>query len=219
MKPNKVFDETALAGKTVLVTGAARRVGAHIAATAAEAGADVILHYAHSSDEVQKTASAIRKSGHKVETVLYDFSATAEIKDFSERLFQDYHIDILVNNAAIFEPVAMADTSFTTWQKHLDINLTAPFILSQSMAAHFSPEKTGRIINILDWRAFRPGVDHFAYTVSKAALASLTKAMAASLAPRIIVNGIAFGAVLPLPTEHPLKIPAARSLEAIGYSE
>ena len=103
----------------------------------------------------------------------------------------------LVNSAAIFEPLSLADTSLSDWERHLSINLTAPFLLSQAFAAQLPEGQEGRIVNILDWRALRPGADHFPYTVSKAALAAMTQSLAVALAPRITVNGLALGAVLP----------------------
>jgi NAD(P)-dependent dehydrogenase (short-subunit alcohol dehydrogenase family) len=103
----------------------------------------------------------------------------------------------LVNNAAIFEPLSWEATSLEAWQKHLAINLTAPFLLSQAFAKSLATGTNGRIVNILDWRGLRPGPDHLPYTVSKAALAALTQSLAASLAPAITVNGMALGAVLP----------------------
>ena len=103
----------------------------------------------------------------------------------------------LVNSAAIFEPLSLADTSLSDWERHLSINLTAPFLLSQAFAAQLPESQEGRIVNILDWRALRPGADHFPYTVSKAALAAMTQSLAVALAPRITVNGLALGAVLP----------------------
>ena len=80
---------------------------------------------------------------------------------------------------------------------NISIHLTTPFQLSKSFAELLPEELTGRIINMLDWRALRPGRDHFAYSVSKAGLAALTYATAAALAPRISVNGLALGAILP----------------------
>jgi pteridine reductase len=101
----------------------------------------------------------------------------------------------LVNSAAIFGALSLENTSIEDWEKHLTVNLTAPFLLSQAFARQ-APDG-GRIVNILDWRALRPGADHFPYTISKAALAALTKSLAVALAPKIIVNGLALGAILP----------------------
>jgi len=83
------------------------------------------------------------------------------------------------------------------WENHLAINLTAPFLLCQAFAKNHPTGETARIINILDWRALRPGTDHFPYTISKSGLYAMTKSLAAALAPEITVNGIAFGAILP----------------------
>jgi pteridine reductase len=102
-----------------------------------------------------------------------------------------------VNNAAIFEPLSLSDTTLDDWQRNLAINLTAPFLLSQAFAAALPPGESGRIVNLLDWRALRPGADHFPYTISKAGLAALTRSLAVALAPHITVNGLALGAILP----------------------
>jgi pteridine reductase len=103
----------------------------------------------------------------------------------------------LVNNAAIFEAHTWDTTDIKAWNRHLEINLTAPFLLSQAFARSITETSDGRIVNILDWRALRPGADHMPYTVSKAALAALTRSLAIALAPKIVVNGLAFGAILP----------------------
>ncbi|MFN3491969.1 MAG: SDR family oxidoreductase, partial [Anaerolineales bacterium] len=89
------------------------------------------------------------------------------------------------------------------------INLTAPFLLSQAFAKQTTH---GRIINILDWRALRPGADHFPYTITKSALASMTKSLAVALAPNITVNGLAMGAILP-PADKPS--PSEKIIESV----
>ena len=101
----------------------------------------------------------------------------------------------LVNSAAIFESLSLETTSLEDWQTHLQVNLTTPFLLSQAFARQ-APDGA-RIVTILDWRALRPGADHFPYTISKAALAALTRSLAVALARRVIVNGLALGAILP----------------------
>ncbi len=102
----------------------------------------------------------------------------------------------MINNASIFEAGGFIETSLNPGKHILLLNLTTPFLISQSFAKRIQG-KQGRIVNILDWRALRPGRDHFSYTISKSALASMTKAMALTLAPNITVNGLALGAVLP----------------------
>jgi pteridine reductase len=103
----------------------------------------------------------------------------------------------LVNNASIFPPGGLIETDLATWQNCISVNLTAPFLLSQAFISFHQPGTTARIINLLDWRALRPGRDHFAYTISKSALASLTSATAIAAAPEISVNALALGAILP----------------------
>jgi pteridine reductase len=109
----------------------------------------------------------------------------------------------LVNNASIFPPGGMLETSLTTWQQSINVNLTAPFLLSQAFIRMHKPGENGRIINLLDWRALRPGKDHFAYTICKSALAAMTQAAALAASPDISVNALALGAILP-PTNEPV---------------
>jgi pteridine reductase len=104
------------------------------------------------------------------------------------------------------------------WQRHMDINLTVPFLLSQALARQLPEGKEGRIVNIVDWRALRPGADHFPYTISKAALAALTRSLAAALAPRITVNALAFGAILP-PSDRPATAKIIENVPAQRWSK
>ncbi|MDK2981031.1 MAG: hypothetical protein PWQ55_1378 [Chloroflexota bacterium] len=186
-----------LHGKRIIVTGAARRLGRQFALTCAKAGASVVIHHGHSDAEAQQLASEIEGFGVKAQVLKSDFSdpqsSLAAFEDLL-RLGSDWYA--LVNNAAIFEPVKFADTSLSDWQRHMDVNLTMPFLLSQAFARTLG-SKPGRIINIVDWRALRPGKDHFPYTISKAALASMTQSLARILAPAIQVNALALGAILP----------------------
>ena len=186
-----------LAGKTILVTGGARRIGRTISLAAAQAGANVIIHHNNSQQEAEKVAEEIRGLGSQVWILQADLEDPSQAIGLFNRFRDLTSIDALINNAAIFAPGSALSTSLETWQQHLAINLTAPFLLSQAFARQLLPNQEGRILNILDWRALRPGIDHFAYTISKAALAAMTHALAVGLAPHIIVNGLAFGAILP----------------------
>ncbi|OGO28362.1 MAG: hypothetical protein A2136_07905, partial [Chloroflexi bacterium RBG_16_54_11] len=103
----------------------------------------------------------------------------------------------LVNSAAIFGPQKWDTTTLEEWDRHLMVNLTTPFLLSRAFARQVPPGEGGRIVNLLDWRALRPGADHLPYTISKSALAALTRSLAIAFAPRITVNGLALGAILP----------------------
>jgi len=212
-----------LNGQTVLITGAARRVGYTLALAAARAGADILLHHGHSPVEAQTTADEIRSLGREVWIIQQDLSQPDAIT-LIDKAWQIKPFHSLVNNAAIFEKETWDTTSRESWQRHLDVNLSAPFFLAQAFAKRLDGQP-GRIINILDWRALRPGADHFAYTVSKAALAALTKSLAVALAPTICVNGLALGAILPpsdgSASEYILaKVPARRwaSVDEVGIA-
>jgi pteridine reductase len=184
-----------LKGKTILITGGARRVGKIFALACAGAGADVVIHYGSSVDEAEETRNEILGSGGQAWAFQADLSNSSQAGSLIARINESTPLHGLVNSAAIFESLKLETTSLKDWQKHLAINLTAPFLLSQAFAKQAADG--ARIVNILDWRALRPGADHFPYTISKAALATLTQSLAVTLAPKIIVNGLALGAILP----------------------
>lgn len=204
-----------LAGKTVLVTGAAVRVGRALALGAARAGADVVVHYGSSAGPAERLREEMHKLGRRAYLLQADLSKPEQVDRLVPRAFELAPLYALVNSAAIFEPLSWSDTSRSAWERHMQINLSAPFFLSQSFGATLPKEASGRIVNILDWRALRPGPDHFPYTISKAALAALTQSLAQALAPRITVNGLALGAILPPSdggdTQAPIRdVPAGR---------
>jgi NAD(P)-dependent dehydrogenase (short-subunit alcohol dehydrogenase family) len=186
-----------LNGKTILITGSARRIGRSLALAAAQQGADIILHHHNSPDQALKTQAEIESLGRSVQILKADLADPQQATSLISRAFSFGPIFALVNNAAIFEPYNLTNTTIEVWNRHLAVNLTAPFLLSQAFVAGLSPGDSGRIINILDWRAYRPGRDHLPYTVSKAALAALNNALALVLAPQVTVNALALGAVLP----------------------
>jgi NAD(P)-dependent dehydrogenase (short-subunit alcohol dehydrogenase family) len=194
------MDQTPLLGKTILITGSARRVGHIFALGCAQAGADIIIHHGHSSEEAAETREKIEALGRRAWILATDLSKPAEASLLISRANEVSTLYALVNSAAIFESLALPETTLADWERHMTINLTAPFLLSQAFAEQLPEGAKGRIVNILDWRALRPGADHFPYTISKAALAALTQSLAVALAPRISVNGLALGAVLP-PTD------------------
>lgn len=200
-----------LAGKTILITGAARRIGRHLALTVARAGANVVIHHGHSPAKAQQVAGEVEKLGVRAWVLQADFFDPQAAAELVSRAWERSPLFGLVNSAAIFEPLSLADTTLEDWQRHMEVNLTAPFLLSQAFAAHLGPAQPGRIVNLLDWRSLRPGADHFPYTISKAALAALTKSLALALAPHITVNGLALGAILP-PSDG---APAAGLIEAV----
>jgi NAD(P)-dependent dehydrogenase (short-subunit alcohol dehydrogenase family) len=202
--------EFSLHGKAILVTGAARRVGRILALACARAGADVIIHHGHSAQQASDVQKEIASLGRRSWILASDLSKSDEVSTLISQANEMSPLYGLVNSAAIFEPLSLDQTSLADWQRHIAINLTSPFLLSQAFANQLATQGgipaagdsgksnvNGRIVNILDWRALRPGADHFPYTISKAALASMTQSLAVALAPRITVNGLALGAVLP----------------------
>ena len=183
--------------KTVVITGSARRLGREMALALASSGFSIVIHSSTESPEVNNTILEIKSLGGKVKFIRADFSdPEATTKVFSGLFDSDKSIYALINNASIFPGGSFLETTYDEWQKNISINLSAPFLISQSFARAMG-SKPGRIINMLDWRALRPGKDHFAYTISKAGLASMTSSMALALAPNITVNGLALGAILP----------------------
>ncbi len=206
-----------LLGQNVLITGAARRLGRQFALACAKAGANIIIHHAHSDADAQSLAAEINSLNRQAFIFRSDFSDSASTRSLIPLINRTTPIHHLINNAAIFEPLSLESTTLADWNTHLNINLTAPFLLSQAFAAQASAG--ARIVNILDWRALRPAADHFPYTISKSALAALTQSLAVALAPRITVNGLAFGAILPpadgnINTEITKSIPMGRWAES-----
>lgn len=186
-----------LKGKTIIVTGGARRVGRVLALAAARTGANVVVHYGHAQNDAESTAKEIRALGVKAFLLQADLNDPKAAAELIARAAECGELFALVNSAAIFERCDWENTTLEAWNRHLMINLTAPFLLSQAFAKTLGPDSLGRIINIVDWRWQRPGADHLPYAISKSGLAALTQTLAVALAPRITVNALALGAALP----------------------
>jgi NAD(P)-dependent dehydrogenase (short-subunit alcohol dehydrogenase family) len=212
-----------LKDKLVLITGAALRVGRSLALSVVRSGADVVIHYSSSQDEAQGLSDEIKSMGRQAFLLRADLALPAELETLIQKATEFGPLYALVNNAAVFKPLTWQSTTLDDWNYHLMVNLTAPFLLSQAFARSVPANQSARIVNLLDWRAMRPGADHFPYTISKAALAALTRSMAIALAPNITVNGLALGAVLPPSTgDSPAnilkRVPAGRwaELDEVG---
>jgi glucose 1-dehydrogenase len=212
------MDEFPLRGKTILVTGAARRVGRILALACARAGADVVVHHGHSTQPALDVQKEIASLGRRSWILASDLSKANEASRLISQANELSPLYGLVNSAAIFESLSLQQTTLTDWERHMAVNLTAPFLLSQAFAKQIAENGDGKIVNILDWRALRPGADHFPYTISKAALASMTESLAVALAPRITVNGLAFGAILP-PADQPSCSDIIKNIPAKRWSE
>ncbi|MEX0716957.1 MAG: SDR family oxidoreductase [Planctomycetaceae bacterium] len=192
-----------LQGKTAIVTGGAVRLGRALAIGLAEAGVDVCVHHAHSTAAARDTLTEITRRGVRGISVQADFTEpVAAARNVFERAIAEFgRVDLLINSAAIFEPGLLAETTEDQWDRHFAINLKAPFFLAQEFAAALPAESRGHIVNIADWRGLRPPPGHDAYTLTKSALVAMTRMLAVELGPRIQVNAIAPGLILPPPGE------------------
>ncbi|CAC9562457.1 FolM Alternative dihydrofolate reductase 1 [uncultured Gammaproteobacteria bacterium] len=179
--------------KTALITGGAQRIGAQITKTLHAHGYNVIIHYRHSGTEAQTLADELNQIRINSATLAQaELTDTQALKTLTTAIKQ---LDILVNNASVFYPTPLQNTSENDWHKIIDSNLMAPFFLSQSLAAILS-KKHGCIINIVDIHAQRPLKNHAIYNISKAGIEMMTKTLAKELAPDIRVCGVAPGSIL-----------------------
>ncbi|HEY5048830.1 MAG TPA: SDR family oxidoreductase [Rhizomicrobium sp.] len=180
--------------KTVLVTGAAKRLGRAIALDLAGAGYDVALHYSTSEIEAGETADAIRSLNRRVVLLRADLAQEDEAAGLVARAVAAIGpLGALVNSASLFENDDWADATRQSWDRHMAVNLRAPFLLSQHFARQLPQEANGAIVNIVDQRVLKPTPQFLSYSLSKAGLFWLTITLAQALAPRIRVNAVAPG--------------------------
>ena len=184
-------------GKIALVTGAGRGIGKAVALKLAEGGATVIVNSLSQPNIDAVVAEIIASGGHAL-GMAADVSSPAGVLEMFGRIISEYgRIDVLVNNAATYEKTPFEAVSQADWDRFLDTNLRAAFFLSQALAPALRRAGEGKIINIADSSALKPWPDRIPYCVSKAGLLCLTQALAKALAPRIQVNAILPGALLP----------------------
>lgn len=180
--------------KNALVTGGAIRLGREIALSLASLGWGVAIHYNGSADEAQRTVSEIAATGGRAIAIRADLAREAEVAALIGRVGAQFGtLGLLVNNAAVFESDEWNTATRDSWDLHMEINLRAPFVLSQDFARQLAEGATGAIINILDQRVFKPTPKFMTYSLSKAGLHWLTTTMAQALAPQVRVNAIAPG--------------------------
>ncbi len=213
-------------GKAVLVTGAARRIGAAIARRLHAEGASLVLHCHRSRSEAQGLAQALNAaragSCAVVEADLNRTEALPRLAEDAARAFG--RLDALVNNASSFYPTPFGLIEAAQWDDLVGTNLRAPLFLAQAAAGALR-EARGAIVNIVDIHAERPLDDYLVYTVAKAGLAALTRSLAVEMAPEVRVNGVAPGAILwpederRFPAEERIRIVGQTPLERIGSPE
>jgi pteridine reductase len=181
----------------VLVTGAARRIGAGIARTLHAAGYDLVLHHRASSAEAATLAAALTAARpDSVLTVQADLADGARLPALVDAALDRFgRLDGLVNNASNFAPTPLGTITPADWEALTAVNARAPLLLSQAAAPALAARQ-GAIVNLLDLYAEHPLAGHAVYCMAKGAQVTLTRALALELAPHVRVNGVAPGAIL-----------------------
>jgi pteridine reductase len=186
-----------LDGRWALVTGAAKRIGAVIATTLHEAGANVVIHYFNSAAPAEALAAEL--NARRPDSA---FTARADVRNVralesmaATVLARTGRLDILVNNASNFYPTPIGSITEEQWGDLIDSNLKAPLFLSQALVPALRASR-GVIVNIVDVHSQRPLRDHPVYGPAKAGLAMLTRSLAKDLGPDVRVNGVSPGAIL-----------------------
>ncbi len=188
--------------KAALVTGGGRRIGRALALALAEDGFAVAVHYHRSRLAAEAVVEAIGGRGGRALALgadLADEGAVGSLLTQAEQAFGP--VGVLVNNAGVFGDDTVETVTRESWDRHLAVNLRAPFVLIQDFAARLPGDAGGVVVNMLDERVWSPTPYFVSYTLSKAGLWTLTQTMALALAPRIRVNGIGPGPTLPSPRQ------------------
>ncbi|MGR3760523.1 SDR family oxidoreductase [Roseobacteraceae bacterium NS-SX3] len=195
-----------------LVTGAARRLGRDMALALAARGFDVAVHYASSEHEAEETAEAIRGLGRQAVTLQADLLDEAQTQSLLPRAAAALGgpITCLINNASVFEEDSLESATRESWDRHIESNLRAPFVLIQALAAQApapaadaagEPRAEALAVNMIDQRVRKLTPQFLSYTLAKSALWTLTQTAAQALAPRVRVNAIGPGPTLPGPRQ------------------
>lgn len=186
-----------MSNKTILITGAAKRIGAAITSGLHDAGMNVIIHYNTSSNEAQALSTTLNRkrpdSAHLIQANLLETDSLAELVDKAYAINQ--RLDVLINNASVFYATPVNDISANQWEEVMGINVKAPLFLIKHAAPYLAVNK-GCIINLADIHAKRPLKNYPLYSISQSGLIMLTKALAKELGPAIRVNAISPGAIL-----------------------
>jgi NAD(P)-dependent dehydrogenase (short-subunit alcohol dehydrogenase family) len=183
--------------KSVLVTGAAKRLGRAIALELGTHGWSVAVHYNNSQAEAEETVSLLHGRHTHAAAINADLSMEDDVERLIERAREAVGpLTALVNNASVFENDTVATMTRQSWDKHMETNLRAPLVLSRNFAEQLPKDAEGCIVNLLDQRLLKPTPQYLSYSVSRAGLHWLTLTLAQALAPRIRVNAVAPGPTL-----------------------
>ncbi len=184
--------------QTILITGAAKRIGRHMAVELARTGYDIAIHYHQSAEAAKSLQTEIEELGQKARCFKANLSDEAETMGLFPRIVEEFACPtIVINNASIFEEDDATSCDKDSWDTHLQTNLRAPFILSQALKKNCEPDQKGHIVNIIDQRVLNLTPHFLSYTLSKSALWTLTQTLSMALAPQIQVNAIGPGPTLP----------------------
>ncbi len=186
-----------LAGKTALVTGGGRRIGAEIVRHLARAGARVYLHYRNSKQDAEALADALRAERADVRPVHADLARPADIDALFDMIDAEGNgLDLLVANAGVYARGSLAGTTLETWEGCFAVNLAAAFHCAKRAAPLMEARGAGCIVHVADIAGERAWPNHAAYCCSQAGLLMLTRVLALELAPRVRVNAVLPGTVL-----------------------
>jgi 3-oxoacyl-[acyl-carrier protein] reductase/pteridine reductase len=185
-----------LAGKRVLVTGGAKRIGRGIAIALAQAGADVAITFRGSAEAAEQTVGALRAFGVRALSVVCDVQSEASVQATVADVVKEFGgIDLLVNNAGAFETAALEEITVEQWDAMFATNTRGPFLVAKAAYPYLKSAK-GRIVNIGSLGGIHPWATHAHYCTSKAALHMLSHTMAKAWAPEVSVNCVAPGMIV-----------------------
>jgi NAD(P)-dependent dehydrogenase (short-subunit alcohol dehydrogenase family) len=182
-----------LHGKSALVTGGARRIGREIALALADAGADVAITYRQSENEATRTVEELSAMGASASAFACDVRSEASVRAAVDGVMERFgRLDILVNNAAVFETASLDSLTLEQWDAVFETNTRGPFLVAREALPHLRAVR-GRIVNIGSLGGLQAWASHGHYCSSKAALHMLTQVMAKAFAPEVSVNCVAPG--------------------------
>lgn len=209
-----------LEGRVAVVTGGGVRVGKALALGLAAAGADVFVHYGRSAGPAADTAAKAEALGVRAAVGSVDLSVpkdSARVIDLAEQALGP--VSLLVNSASGFLENTIEDVGFDAWQETLDVTLSAPVFLTKAFADRLPLEMSGAVVNVTDVRTTKPNLRHFSYIVAKGGIDAFTRAAAAGLAPKIRVNAVALGVILPDNDSYVERLATKLPLARVGGTE
>jgi Dehydrogenases with different specificities (related to short-chain alcohol dehydrogenases) len=186
-----------LNGKVALVTGGAKHIGKAIVLALATRGCKLVVHYHTSQAEAEETVKELLAAGHEAVALQADITQEADVDRMIEAAIARFgHIDVLVNNAAVFFRTPVDTLTVEEWERTLDVNLTGTFFCAHKIGLRMREWGWGHIINMADVAGLRPWADYIPYSVSKACVITFTQGLALELAPQVMVNAVVPGPVL-----------------------